>query len=146
MSDPKQLAKVLTLVEQELEQTSLHLRSANSAVAALKQQMQQLQDYRLDYVRQAQQKQGAVLQAGEYQQFHHYIAKLDAAITQHIGKIRQAEQAAQQRQQQWQACHQRQQAIALLINKAQQQQRLRADKALQRDLDEFSLQQFIRRR
>ncbi|MBY5990736.1 flagellar export protein FliJ [Ferrimonas balearica] len=146
MSDPKQLARVLELADKALEEAALNLRSANSAVQALKQQLSQLQNYRWDYVKQAQQQAGTTLQASHYQQYHHFIAKLDAAITQHNSKLRQAEAAAEQRQGLWQQAHQRQQAIALLIDKAKRAQQSRQEQRQQRELDEFALQQFVRRR
>ncbi|MBY6186876.1 flagellar export protein FliJ [Marinobacter hydrocarbonoclasticus] len=145
MSDPKQLAQVLAMADKALEKAALDLRSANSAVQALKQQLTQLQNYRWDYVKQAQQQAGTTLHASHYQQYHHFIAKLDAAITQHIARVRQAEAAAEQRQALWQQAHQRQQAIALLIDKNKARALQLAEKRSQRELDEFALQQFVRR-
>ncbi|MBW3164290.1 flagellar export protein FliJ [Ferrimonas balearica] len=145
MSDPNQLAQVLGMADKALEKAALDLRSAHSAVQALKQQLTQLQNYRWDYVKQAQQQAGTTLQASHYQQYHHFIAKLDAAITQHIARVRQAEAAAQQRQTLWQQAHQRQQAIALLLEKNRTRAAALAEKRSQRELDEFALQQFVRR-
>ncbi|SHI10488.1 flagellar export protein FliJ [Ferrimonas marina] len=145
MSDPKQLAKVLELAEQAFEQASLNLRSANSAVAACRQQLQQLQNYRWDYVKQAQQQAGATLSASDYQQYHHFIAKLDAAIVQQNNKLEQSVQAQQQRQGLWQEAQQRQKAIALLLEKEQTRRAQALAQREQRAMDEFALQQYVRR-
>ncbi|QIZ77353.1 flagellar export protein FliJ [Ferrimonas lipolytica] len=145
MADPKQLGKVLVMVDKQLEQANLALRQARSTVDALQQQMQQLQNYRWDYIKQAQNKKGGTLQASEYQQFHFYISKLDSTITQHVAKQRQAQEAVQQKQQDWQQAKQRQQALQLLIDNAEQQRRSAEAKREQSALDEFSTQQYLRR-
>ncbi|WP_298440426.1 flagellar export protein FliJ [uncultured Ferrimonas sp.] len=146
MADPKQLRKVLVMVDKALEQAGLELRQARSTEAALQEQMDELQRYRWDYVKQAQQKAGTTLQASEYQQFHYFISKLDTTISQHVVKQRSATEAVTHKQQLWQEAQQRQQALQLLIEKAEQQQLAAQAKREQGALDEFATQQYLRRR
>ncbi|BDY04031.1 flagellar export protein FliJ [Ferrimonas sp. YFM] len=145
MADPKQLAKVLELADRELEAAQLQLRSAQSQANALREQLKSLEAFRMDYVRQAAEKTGDKLAANHYQQYYHFVARLDGAIDQQHQQIQAADQAVGQFQQQWQKIQQKQKALALLIDKEHARRRARADKQEQVELDEFALQQYLRR-
>ncbi|USD38630.1 MULTISPECIES: flagellar export protein FliJ [Ferrimonas] len=146
MADPKQLAKVLELADKELEKAQLQLRSARSQADALREQLKQLQAYRFDYVKQADEKAGTLVAANHYQQYYHFIAKLDGAINDQHTQIQAADEAVLQFQQHWQLIQQKQKALALLIDKEHQRRAARAEKREQAELDEFAIQQYLRSR
>ncbi|WP_028117913.1 flagellar export protein FliJ [Ferrimonas senticii] len=146
MADPKQLAKVLQVVATQLEQAALQLKQAHQQQALLQQQMAQLQQYRWDYISQAQSQVQQTLSANTYQQYHHFIGRLDDTIAAHVGKQRRASEQVAEAKQQWQQVHQRQQALQLLIDRAQTDQLALQAKREQAALDEFATMQFVRRR
>ncbi|TKB47238.1 flagellar export protein FliJ [Ferrimonas sediminicola] len=145
MADPRQLVKVLELADKELEAAQLQLRSARSQADALREQLKSLESFRMDYVRQAAEKTGDKLAANHYQQYYHFVARLDGAIDQQHQQIQAADQAVTQFQQRWQQVQQKQKALSLLIDKEMGRRRARAEKREQAELDEFALQQFLRR-
>lgn len=146
MADPKQLLKVLDMAQKKADKLGLELRQARSAQDALAQQMKQLQAYRLDYVQQAQQQSGSVLNISKFQQFNYIIAKLDASISQHLQKQQQAEQQVAEKQQIWMAARQRQQALKLLIENTEKKLQTERSRREQRNLDEYATQLFVRRK
>ncbi|TKB58235.1 flagellar export protein FliJ [Ferrimonas aestuarii] len=146
MADPKQLQQVLDLADKELEHAQLKLRAARSQSDALKEQLTQLDAYRFDYVKQASEKAGKRVAANHYQQYYHFIAKLDGAIDAQRKQIADADEAVKQFQAQYQLIQQKQKALSLLIEKELKRRQLRAEKVEQQQLDEFSLQQYLRRK
>ena len=107
--------------------------------------LQNVSDYRLEYMRRLEQRSIAGIDSATYRHFHAFIAKLDNATEQVEIAIQQAKALVEQRKTQWFAQRQKVKAVEHL-----QQQKMKIkvkieNKREQNMLDEFSTQQFVRR-
>ncbi|MFQ6370324.1 flagellar export protein FliJ [Shewanella sp. YIC-542] len=143
-SDP--LYTVLKLAKEAEEQAALRLKAAQFEHQKRANQLQSLQDYRLDYMRQLSAQQGQQIRADYYQQFHRFVQQVDGAITQQLAVVADARQQQQYRQQHWMEKQQKRKAVELLLEKKAQQQQQRENKQEQKMIDEFASQQFFRKK
>ncbi|WP_299074797.1 flagellar export protein FliJ [uncultured Paraglaciecola sp.] len=104
-----------------------------------------LENYRLNYLREAQQraKQGVgSVTFGQHQQF---IGKLDKACEMQLMTLNQAVKVSDQRRMQWLAQQRKRKAVEMLLDKQHKAKLEREEKTEQMMLDELSLQKFIRK-
>ena len=110
-----------------------------------KQKLSGLENYRLDYLREAQLKAkqgvGGVI-FGQHQQF---IGKLDKACEMQMHTLNQAVRVSDQRRMQWMAQQRKRKAVEMLLDKQHKAKLKREDKQEQVMLDELSLQKFMRK-
>ncbi|WP_088330196.1 flagellar export protein FliJ [Lacimicrobium sp. SS2-24] len=104
-----------------------------------------LQSYRLDYLRQLQQRANKGLGAMSFGQHQAFIDKLDSACTQQTRVLAQARAAAEQRKGLWLKQQQKRKAVEMLIDKKQQLQLQREARQEQAMLDEIATQRFVRK-
>ncbi|MGB0893674.1 MAG: flagellar export protein FliJ [Parashewanella sp.] len=137
---------VLKLAKEAEEKASLQFRSAQMNHQKSRTQLDTLNNYRLDYMKQMGDKVGSNLTASHYQQFHQFIGQIDSAISQQVHAVQQAKQHEQQQQQLWLEKQQKRKAVATLLDKKAQRKQAAESKAEQKMLDEFAVQQFYRNR
>lgn len=143
-ADP--LEKVLVLAYEAEEQASLQLKTAQSEWQKQQAQLEALQQYRLDYMKQMESQQGKTISASGYHQFHQFVKQIDEAIASQLDAVNDTQSMKQQRQSHWLACQQKHQAVKILLtNKAQKAQH-KAMRLEQKLTDEFAMQQFYRKR
>jgi flagellar FliJ protein len=110
-----------------------------------KQKLAGLENYRLDYLREAQLRAkkgvGSVI-FGQHQQF---IGKLDKACEMQLQTVNQAVRVADQRRMQWLVQQRKRKAVEMLLDKQHKAKLKREDKQEQIMLDELSLQKFMRK-
>ena len=110
-----------------------------------KQKLAGLENYRLDYLREAQLRAkkgvGSVI-FGQHQQF---IGKLDKACEMQLQTVNQAVRVADQRRMQWLAQQRKRKAVEMLLDKQHKAKLKREDRQEQIMLDELSLQKFMRK-
>jgi flagellar FliJ protein len=110
-----------------------------------KQKLAGLENYRLDYLREAQLRAkkgvGSVI-FGQHQQF---IGKLDKACEMQLQTVNQAVRVADQRRIQWLVQQRKRKAVEMLLDKQHKAKLKREDKQEQIMLDELSLQKFMRK-
>lgn len=119
---------------------------ANKYLQDNENKLKGLEQYRLDYLRQLQQKGSQGVGALSFGQHQSFIDKLDKACTQQIVAISKAQLVADQRKGQWLKQQQKRKAVEMLIDKKQQQKALAESRAEQQMMDEIALQKFIRNR
>lgn len=110
-----------------------------------KQKLSGLENYRLNYLREAQTraKQGVgSVTFGQHQQF---IGKLDKVCEMQLQTLNQAIRVADQRRMQWLAQQRKRKAVEMLLDKQHQAKLKREAKLEQTMLDELSLQKFMRK-
>lgn len=118
---------------------------AEQFAAQQKQKLSGLERYRLDYLREAQQraKQGVgSVTFGQHQQF---IGKLDKACELQLTALNQAVRVSDQRRAQWMQQQRKRKAVEMLLEKQHKAKLIREEKVEQMMLDELSLQKFIRK-
>ena len=127
--------------EQKLLRT---FQTAQQYVLDNKKKLSGLEQYRLDYLRQAQTKAKLGMAATTYGQHQQFIGKLDKACEQQSKIISNAVLVAEQRKIQWLQQQRKRKAVEMLLAKEQKTLYLRQEKQEQHMLDELSLQRFIR--
>lgn len=125
-------AQQLQLAEQDYQQNLLRLQNVS--------------DYRLEYMRRLDQRALQGIDSATYRHFHAFIAKLDNATEQVEIAIKQAKALVEQRKNQWFAQRQKVKAVEHLQQQKIKMKEKIANKREQNMFDEFSTQQFVRRR
>ncbi|AZQ11147.1 flagellar export protein FliJ [Shewanella khirikhana] len=146
MARPDPLLTVLKLAQEAEEQAALALRAAQLDLGKLKQQLDALNHYRLDYMRQIAAKEGTNIGASAYQQFHRFIKQIDQAIAQQVQAVQGADKQLAHRRQTWMERQQKRKAVELLLQHKADKREAVALRQEQKLADEFAMQQFIRRR
>ncbi|WP_434952503.1 flagellar export protein FliJ [Shewanella sp. HL-SH4] len=143
-SDP--LFTVLKLATEAESQAAMQLKSAQFEKQKRQGQLDALNNYRLDYMKQMKSQQGQSISANQYHQFHQFIKQVDSAITQQVTAVQDAEYQISYRQTHWLEKQQKRKAIEMLLaNKAEKAQ-IAETKREQKMSDEFAMQQYIRQR
>ena len=128
--------------EQKLLQT---FQMAQQYVQENRKKLAGLEQYRLDYLRQAQNKAKQGMAATTYGQHQQFIGKLDKACEQQSKIVSNALLVADQRRMQWLQQQKKRKAVEMLLAKQQHTLYLRQEKQEQQMLDELALQRVIRR-
>ena len=110
-----------------------------------KQKLSGLENYRLDYLRQAQQRAKEGVGSVTFGQHQQFIGKLEKACEMQMNTLSQAKRVADQRHMQWLAQQRKRKAVEMLLDKQNKAKLKRADKLEQIMLDELSLQKFMRK-
>ncbi|WP_394128750.1 flagellar export protein FliJ [Shewanella maritima] len=138
------LLTVLKLEKDAEEQAALQLRSAQLEAQKRQTQLNALNEYRLDYMKQMDGHTGQALSANHYHQFHRFIKQVDEAIGQQVGAVREAETQVGYRQKHWQEKQQKRKAVEMLLDKKRHIAQVAEDKREQKASDEFATQQYFR--
>lgn len=145
MANADPLLLVLNLALDAEEQASLLLKSAQLECQKRQHQLNALNNYRLDYMKQMQSQQGQAISASHYHQFHRFIRQIDDAIAQQHRVVADGEKQKEYRQHHWLEKQKKRKAVELLLtSKAKKRDALEL-KREQKMTDEFASQQFYRR-
>ncbi|WP_144209950.1 flagellar export protein FliJ [Shewanella donghaensis] len=143
-ADP--LITVLKINKEAEEQAALQLKSAQLELQKTESQLDALNNYRLEYMKQMGENQGKVLSASQYHSFHEFIKQVDQALVQQVNTVKEAQKQTHHRQVHWQEKQQKRKAVELLLEKNAQKALQIANKREQKDSDEFAMQQYIRKK
>ena len=110
-----------------------------------KQKLESLEQYRLDYLRQTQQKATSGLEAQSFNQHLSFVGKLDKACEEQTKIHSQAMLVADQRKRLWLQQQRKRKAVEMLLDKKHQQKIIRENRLEQQALDEIALQKFVRK-
>jgi len=108
--------------------------------------LQNVSDYRLEYMKRLNQRSLAGIDSATYRHFHAFVAKLDNAAEQVQVAITQAKSLVEKRKKQWLAQRQKVKAVEHLRDKKLKVIKVKAERAEQKMFDEMATQQYIRRR
>ncbi len=139
-----QLALVAAWEKQQEQKMAQDFQLAQYQVTESKQKLAGLENYRLDYLRQAQVKAKHGVESLAFNQHQQFIGKLDKACELQIQQVNQAVLVAEQRKSLWLQQQRKRKAVELLLDKQQAaklKQELKQEQAM---LDELSIQKFIR--
>ncbi len=132
--------------EREKEQKLVQdFQLAQQAAQSNKQKLSGLENYRLDYLRQAQLKAKQGVGSVTFGQHQQFIGKLDKACEMQMQAVNQAVLVADQRRMQWLAQQRKRKAVEMLLEKQHKAKQKKQDKAEQVLLDELSIQKYIRK-
>ena len=130
-TDP--LLTVLKLATAAEDQAALQLKSAQFEKQKRQGQLDALNNYRLDYMKQMEGHTGTTLRANQYHQFHQFIRQVDSAITQQVAAVKDAEK------------QQKRKAVEMLLSQKATKAMVIEAKREQKMSDEFAMQQYFRR-
>ena len=142
----QQLERVAQFEREKEQRTAQSFRQAQAFVNQQRQKLANLEQYRLDYLKNIQQTGRAGVGAKHYHQHLSFVGKLDNACAQQNQHISQAVLAADQRKRQWLEQQQRCKAVEMLLEKRRMEAARKEEKAVQDLLDEFASQSYYRRR
>ncbi|RCU44568.1 MULTISPECIES: flagellar export protein FliJ [Corallincola] len=145
MAKIEQLLLVAKLAEEEEQQAARLLKQAADRVMAEEQQETLLQQYRFDYLHQLRSRGNGGMGSAVYIQFQQFLERLDGVIVGQQQKISEARRAQIERKAQWDRSRQKRNAIDLLIEKSKAAKALKESRLEQKQADEFSSQQLVRR-
>jgi flagellar protein FliJ len=141
-----QLKMVAEWEEQKEQKLIRDFQLAQQYLQEHKRKLTGLEQYRLDYLRQAQQKAKVGVAASTFNQHQQFIGKLDKACEQQSMVVRKAMLVADQRRMTWLAQQKKRKAVEMLLEKQQHQAFLLGEKREQHMLDELALQKFVRQK
>ncbi|MCW8107626.1 flagellar export protein FliJ [Alteromonas ponticola] len=137
--------KLVVKIEEEKEQKAAQaFQLAQQNVNAQKQKLQNLQQYRLEYLRQIQNNGKGGVTAQKYHQHLSFIGKLDKACEQQMGVISRASLVADDRKQQWIERQKRRKAVEMVIEKQRIAAERKEMRKQQNTMDEYAAQKFYR--
>jgi len=138
------LQLLLELEQQREDKLAQEYGRAQHELALIQQRMRGMEQYRLDYLKQLNQRGADGIQSQHFGHYHAFIGKLDVGVQQLGKSMFNARKAVEQRKQLWLKQRQQREAVAHLIK----QRAIREDKVVakreQNQLDEFSSNQRIR--
>jgi flagellar FliJ protein len=137
---------LLKLENDKEESLRMGYMQAQQNLQSNQQQLQGLNDFRLEYMQQLHIKGKAGLSSAGFSQYHAFIAKIEEAAKQQAATVNTAKQVVMQRKSLWLKQQVKAKAVAMLIEKQQQKALAIQAKNEQKMLDEFSSNQFFQRR
>lgn len=143
-SRSKRMQVVLTLAVRQEETAAKKVAEVRDQVAKEERQLADLRDYAAQYLQAQSQLRDGIL-AHELINYSTFIARLNEACAEQETKVKRYQVALESVQKQWRVLHQKRKSIEDLIARLQHEDNLLLDKRLQKELDELSSQQFLRR-
>ena len=146
MARAQKLIPVIDLARRETEQAQMQLADANRLLHQEQQQLQELQQYRQDYLQRFRSGDPQSMPARKAIELRSFLVQLDQAIQLQEKQVRQYLGQSQHKQQIWLQARSKQQAMETLMERYQQQdlqQQLRREQVLS---DEYSVQLWRRKK
>lgn len=140
----KQLQLVAQWEKEKEDKLARDYQLALQHVNQNQQKLSGLQRYRLDYLRQLQQRAAQGVGATTFGQHQAFIEKLDQACAQQTQVLARTKAVAEQRKGLWLRQQQKRKAVEMLIDKKHQEKAQREAKREQAMLDEIATQRFVR--
>lgn len=144
MADLKQMQMLLELEQRREDEAAGNYAQVQQQVDEQKRRLEGLSQYRLDYLRQLQQRGNQGMVSRQFGQYHAFVGKLDEGVEQLHHSLVRLQQVANQRKQQWLAQRRKKESIQHLIDEQQRREALTRARKEQKNLDDFSSQRFIR--
>lgn len=137
--------ETLFQIEQNKEKTyATDLSSAQSFYQSNVQKLKEVESYKLDYLKQLQQRGSDGLAGGNYMHFQRFIVQLDEGIAAQNNAVDVAKQVVEQRRNIWLEQRAKTQAVESVLNAKKAKKQLYMNKLEQAENDEFALQKFVR--
>jgi len=145
MSDSA-LELILNITKDEEHQASLALNQARLERENYLQQLQQIEQYRLDYCKQFSARGQEGLTASSYSHLQKFLTQLDETLAKQKEAGYQFDHQVEQCSEHWHEVRKKRRSIEWLIDKKQTERQQKLDRQEQQMMDEFSTLQFARRR
>ncbi len=119
-------------------QAHLALVAAQQELQAYYLQVEQIEQYRLDYFRQMSDRGQQGLSASSYGHLNRFIVQLDETLAKQRQAAMDFEENVESCREHWQQCRQKTKSLEWLVEKRQKEARMRAERLEQKQMDEFA--------
>lgn len=119
-------------------QAHLALVAAQQELQAYYLQVEQIEQYRLDYFRQMSDRGQQGLSASSYGHLNRFIVQLDETLAKQRQAAMDFEENVENCREHWQQCRQKTKSLEWLVEKRQKEARMRAERLEQKQMDEFA--------
>lgn len=139
--------ETLHRIEKDKEQSfATDLQSAQSFYQANIEKLKEVEGYKLDYLKQLQQRGNDGLAGGNYMHFQRFIVQLDEGIAAQSNAVDVSKQVVEQRRAIWLEQRAKVKAVDTVLAAKKKKKDIAMNRLEQTENDEFALQKFIRQR
>lgn len=135
---------VLTLAERDEQAAAKRVEECRALIAAEEQQLVQLEEYTAHYLTTYQER-AQTLDAHQMSNYSVFIQRLGEATSDQKDKLQRMHQITEQALSKWREKYLKRDSIANLIKRLELEENALLEKKLQKEMDEFATQQFVRR-
>lgn len=136
---------LIEMADRESDQAAEALAEANRNLAESEENLNQLLDYRNDYLGQLERNTQNGLHARSYMNFHTFLARLDQAIVGQQAVVSACRQKVSERRQQWQECECKKLSYGVLVTKAETREQRIQLRREQKLMDEHAQRQSLKK-
>jgi len=136
------LAIVLDLAQRKEDDALSKLKQAQENVHLNQQQLDQLVEYQAEYHQKIRAISHGRINLSQYQTSQHFLFQLGQAIVQQQAKVNFCQQELDAYREQWLQLHLKKKGMNRYILQCRKQELIEEDKREQKEMDEFSSQQF----
>lgn len=144
--DLKTLRLVLEMEQKKENELAREFGQAQGILSQQEQRYEGLSQYRTDYLRQANEQAQTGVGANTFGHYHAFISKLDTGITEQHKQVLRMRGHVQVLKARWLEQQRKRKSIEYLMEKQQEELRLKANLQEQKMLDEFATQAYVRRK
>lgn len=144
MADVNALRMLMELEQRREDKLAREFAGAQQQLQLHLDKLAGLEQYRIDYLRQLQQRGSGGINSQHYGHYHAFLGKLDHGIQQLHGSLVNVRNAVEQRRQRWLFQRQKKQAVQHLIDQRAKRETVKQNRREQRELDEFASNQRVR--
>lgn len=116
----------------------LALVAAQQELQSYYLQVEQIEQYRLEYFRQMSERGQSGLSASSYGHLNRFIVQLDETLAKQRQAAMEFEDNVERCREHWQECRQKTKSLEWLVEKRQKEARMRAERLEQKQMDEFA--------
>ncbi|WP_407331069.1 flagellar export protein FliJ [Enterovibrio sp. 27052020O] len=127
-------------------QAHLILVAAQQELQGYYVQVEQIEHYRLEYFRQMSDRGQQGLSASSYGHLNRFIVQLDETLAKQRQAASEFEDNVERCREHWQQCRQKTRSIEWLIEKRRNEEKMRAERLDQKQMDEFATLAFARQK
>jgi flagellar protein FliJ len=138
MMKSKRFEPIHEIASTSAKDLSRAMGEAQRKVADLERQLQQLQDYRDEYVRNSTQANGA-MDAVKLQNYRSFLDRLGEALRQHTKSLVAARAEYENRRRQWSEKRVEAESLSRVVDRFRQEERHDADRREQREGDDAAM-------
>jgi flagellar protein FliJ len=138
MMKSKRVEPIHEIASSSARDLSRHMGEAGRKVAELERQLQQLQSYRDEYVRNSSQSHGA-MDAVKLQNYRSFLGRLGEALHQHQKALEQARAEFDKRRSQWSEKRVEAESLNRVVDRFRKEEQSAADRREQREGDDAAM-------
>lgn len=146
MNPSQRLKPIKKLADNKEKEAAQSLGRSVEAKKIQLSKLQQLLDYRAEYLANMNDQTVQGISGAKLHQYHHFLAKLDQAIQQQKLVVNQSESTLSESQTLWKSDSSRANAIGKAINNMKEKEVKASDKRESAQADEMSTQAFLRKK